>query len=670
MTVGATGVVETTFSLGSELGVQGLVVTATRAAQAEALQVKRASTVIVDALSATDVGKLPDNNAADAVQRLPGVTVTIDQGEGRYVVVRGIDSNLVNVTVNGQVFPGPEGGARRVALDTFPSDIIARLEVIKAQTPDLDANAIGGTLNIVTPSAFDTPNGFLRGSIRFGQAELGGDNTYAGNASYAGLFGSERQFGAVLGASYSRRQYDSDNYEATGWRNVNGQFLPQVRVLRDYQLRRERIGLVGNFEWRPSDDLRLYFNNTFTRYADDEQRDTPTIEFATGALSQQGPGTGRYSQGRGVVELRDREVIQKLYNATLGSAYTTGPWTLDLIGTFAEAVEDTPKRIDWEFRSGTGTFPNTFDLTDTFLLIDSPNLSNAALYPFRRVRSRVDAVTEQTKALRADARYDFTAMPGHLKAGLTYVDRDKKWDRSNNDHVGVTTGTTFLLSDVAKPGTPDHLGGRYNLGPVIDRQKINDYFNTNLARFVPDPAGSLSNSLVTDFKAKEKVIAGYGMGELTLAGVAITAGVRVEHTDAEYESFDVQRANGVITGYPIRRGATDYTHVLPDVLARYNLGERVVFRVAWTNTIGRPNYTDIVPRRDFDAIPSTGGAFQGSYSEGNPELQPYEFDELRRLGRILSAPRSHHLHRLLPQGDRQPDLLPGAEPRTRPRRGW
>lgn len=647
VSVGETGVVEAELTVGAEAQVEGLVITATRAAQAEALQVKRAATVIVDALSADDVGKLPDNNAADAVQRLPGVSVTIDQGEGRYVVVRGLDSNLVNVTVNGQIFPGPEGGARRVALDTFPADIISRIEVIKALTPDRDANAVGGTVNLVTASAFDTPQGFLRGSARYGYNQLGEKKNYAGNLSFARLFGAEDQFGVVVGGSYSRRRFESDNYEGSGFRAVNGVNLPTTRVLRDYRILRDRTGLVANFEWRPNDATRVYVNNTYTRYSDDEQRDSTSFEYALGTLSNQVGATGSYSQGRGVVELRDRKVVQTLYNTSVGASFERGPFTLDVNATFAKADEDTPKRVDWEFRSGTTAFPNSFDASGLFLKTVSPLLADATRYPFRRVRSRTDAVSEDTQAFSADLRYDFADRPGFLKAGVRYVDRDKAWDRTNNDYGTVTSGT-FLLSDVSRPGATDHLGDNYNQGPVIDRDKIIAYFNANLARFAPDTASTLANTLVTDFWAKEKVLAGYAMGEIELSGFVVTGGVRVERTDADYSSYDVQRRQGQIIGYPIRKGGTDYTHVLPDLLVRYNVGEQLVLRAAYTSTIGRPNYTDIVPRRDFDAAEVTPEVFQGAYSEGNPELKPYEsqnFDAsveyyLRPAG-ILSAGLFH-----------------------------
>ncbi len=660
-------VAEVAFKIGAEMEVEGIVVTATRAAEADALQVKRSATSIVDAISATDVGKLPDNNAADALQRLPGVSVSIDQGEGRYVVIRGMDSNLVNVTVNGQIFPGPEGGARRVALDTFPSDIIARLEVVKAQTPDLDANAIGGTVNIVTPSAFDTPDGFVRGTARVGYNQLGEKKNYAANASFARLLGSDKQFGVVAGVSFSRRQFESDNYEGSGFRLVNGVSLPTTRVLRDYRILRERTGVFANFEWRPTDALRLYVNNTYTRYADDEQRDSTTFEYGLGTLTMTGPTSGRDSQGRGTVELRDRKVVQTLYNVSAGGEYEVGRFTLDGNVTFAQADEDTPKRIDWEFRSAAGAFPNSFDASGLFVKTDAPALFDATKYPFRRVRSRTDDVSEQSVALTGDLRYDFAARPGFLKAGFRYVDRDKSWDRTNQDYTGVTGA--FLLSEISRPGATDHLGDNYNMGPVIDRQRITDFFNANKSRFLPDAASTLANSLVTDFDAAEKVSSGYAMGETTLAGVIVTAGVRVEHTKATYKSYDIQRRAGAIVGFPIKTGGADYTDVLPDVLARYNVGDNLVLRAAWTNTIGRPQLHRHRPAPRFRLRRGQPGRVPGRLQRGQSGPEALQVGELGRLGRVLPASRRHCLHGPLPQEDRQSDLQPHDQQCERGLRG-
>jgi TonB-dependent receptor len=156
-----------------------------RAGTALARELKRAAPSIADVVSADGVGRFPDANAAEALRRIPGVSLEIDQGEGRFVVVRGIDASLNNVTINGQVVGTPaEFGTRGVSMDSVPADLISRLKVTKAVMPDMDANAIGGSIDIVTLGAFDRPDGLFSGSLRTGYNELSGRAPFSVNASY------------------------------------------------------------------------------------------------------------------------------------------------------------------------------------------------------------------------------------------------------------------------------------------------------------------------------------------------------------------------------------------------------------------------------------------------------------------------------------------------------
>jgi TonB-dependent receptor len=625
--VTATGAVVGDFRIGAEVGaseVAEIVVTGTRAAQAQALQTKRTAPQIIEAISADDVGKLPDANLADALQRVPGLATSIDQGEGRYITIRGIDPDLNNVTVNGQLLGTPEGGGRRVPLDTFPSDVISAVEVIKAPTPDLDAQGIGGTINIVTPSAFDRAGPFLFGSVDVGYNELSGKNPYGGSLSGGRTFGAAEQYGVVLAASYSFRGYESDNVEATGWRLLNGFYAPQVLGIRDYSIERERIGLVGNFEYRPRDGVQLYLNNTFTRYADDEERDTRELEFAVGPVSEQTATSGRYRGGRGVIELRSRKVVQTLYNLSAGGEVESGLWTVDFNGTYAKAVEDTPRRIDWEFRSAATAFPNVYDVSGEFLQVDAgPNVLDPARYPFRRVRRRTDDVQDDTYTASLDLQRDFGARPGFVKAGVRYVTRDKSWDRTNDDYAGTTR--PLLLSEVDKPGASEHLDGLYEFGPTIDFGQIEALFNGSRDIFRPNPQGTAVNSLALDYGAQEDVLAGYGMASFEFGeALSVIAGLRVEHTEAEYYAFDLQFEDGDLIGAPRRETTAEYTNVLPGLHLRYEASDQLLIRAAYTNTIGRPNFEDVVPRREFEFDENSPGVFQGAIDEGNSDLDPYE----------------------------------------------
>src|SRR5205085_8612570 len=111
------------------------------------------------------IGAVPDINASEAAARLPGISVQRDQGEGRYVTVRGLGPDLNAVTINGALVPAPENGRRGVSLDVLPAGMVSSLEVTKTLTPDMDANSLGGTVEVKTVSAFDVKGPLLNLSL-------------------------------------------------------------------------------------------------------------------------------------------------------------------------------------------------------------------------------------------------------------------------------------------------------------------------------------------------------------------------------------------------------------------------------------------------------------------------------------------------------------------------
>ena len=197
----------------------------------------------------------PDDNAAEALRRIPGVSMDIDQGEGRFVIVRGVDASLNNVTINGQIVGTPaEFGTRGVSMDSVPADLISRLEVTKAVTPDMDANAIGASINIATRKAFDRPGGFFSGNIRSGYNEMSGRAPYSGNVSFGRVLGEKQRWGFVAGASYSYRRYDTQllNGSSDTWTSFNGLPVPHDQTKYLYDVERQRQGVNVSLEFRPA----------------------------------------------------------------------------------------------------------------------------------------------------------------------------------------------------------------------------------------------------------------------------------------------------------------------------------------------------------------------------------------------------------------------------------
>ncbi len=587
-----------------------------RASRLIAIERKRSLPVIADVVSSDGIGRLPDYNTAEALQRLPGVSVQIDQGEPRYVVVRGIDPNLNQVTIDGNLVGVPEAEGRRVALDTIPSDLVAAIEVIKAVTPDYDANAIGGSINIVTPTAFDQSHPFTFATARGSYNNKSGKTGFGGSATHGQTFGAGDQFGVVVAASYSKRFIDSDLAEPANWATfttgANTVNAPTSLVLFDYRIMRERIGGIANFDWRPNDVVRVYVRNIYNEFTDNEERNQFNFVLVNGAPAPivDSPTSIQFPNGRATRQFRQNNQTQKLYNVSPGAELKFGTVEIDLNYTYARAQEHTPIRDDLEFRSAANRTA-TLDLSSnvpTFTAID-PRLFDPVAFPLRRIRERREKIDEDLHAVRADLKIGFGNSDSFLKFGGKFIDRVKNRDNSQSQRDAVGT-TTLAGTGAVLPPPENFYKGVFAFGPTIDYQGVLDFFATNPNLIALNVAQTAINERTLDYHIHEKIYAGYAMANLVYGDLTAIGGVRVERTEGRYDAFQLSTTTGISPlGFD-----NEYTHVLPSVHLNYRPRNDLTLRGAWTNTIGRPNYDDSVPSFTED---------RGVGRAGNPDLKPY-----------------------------------------------
>ena len=601
-----------------------------RAGTALARDEKRSAANVMDVVSADAMGRFPDANAAEALRRIPGVSLEIDQGEGRFVVIRGVDASLNNVTLNGQIVGTPaEFGTRGVSMDSVPADLIARLEVSKTATPDMDGNAIGASVNIRTLGAFDRPNGLFAGTVRTGYNDLSGRAPFSGNATYGRAFGADRRLGIVVGGSFSNRQFDSDLFRASDgtWSNFNGFFVPQNQAYLLYDVERRRAGFTGTVSYRPKTGHDLTFRANRNLFRDIERRQQTELDLTRGTLSNQTPTSGQFSQGRATREFRDYEQHHTIDALMTRGLHTVAIGLIDWQVGFSRGERDTPRRVDWEFRSAANAFPNSYDTSDPERSIVTPSESfyNPASYPFRRVRFRTDLEREDVFTAELNWRHEnaIAGVRGAWKTGAKIVTRDKTQDRENQNY----NGSTFTLGDfgLGGPEPGRFFDGRSRFGPTLNLPALQRFFQTNPDRFTFDALATSSDSLVQDFAADEQVTAGYLMRTFDFNRWSLLAGVRVEHTEGDYTANELLLNNGTFTGN-VRPavGETSYTDVLPGVHVSIFPRKNVTIRAAWTNTIGRPAYASLAPIKALDDLQVEPGIFVGSLSLGNPALKPYE----------------------------------------------
>jgi TonB-dependent receptor len=630
VSVPESGATQQDFSLGSTpetLGVEEITVTGYRLAQITALQDKKSSNLIKESVTADDAGKLPDQNAGETLARVTGVAVTTDQGEGRYVTIRGIDAALSNVTIDGQIIGSPEGNTRRVALDTVPANILSKLEVVKAATPDLDGNAIGGTINLITPSVFDDEDGrFFSATADYGYYDLGGENPWGGSIGWGQTFND--RFGVVLSASYSDREFTSHNLQGGDPWEEEGDFLvPGEMTMRDYLIRRVRKGFVANFEFRPNDDLKLHWRNLYNRYEDTELQPEVTLDYRNGGLEDQTATSGTFTEGEGERINTERFEIQSILSSTLGGDITIGDWNIAASVTYGETQQDTPYDNAYIFELD-DELPMSYDTSSYFWRVDAgPEFEDPDNFEFAEAARGGQLIEEDLRVGQLDFKrdIDWDGRPGFVKFGAKYISRENTSDQDMIVYDGFDGD--YLLSEVAQRGDPDFYSSerRYSFGPFPNYRRADQFFRANEDSFEVSDADTIAESFGVDYRVEETVTAGYLMGQLKIGDATFIGGARVERTDTDFSAFDIQFVDGEAQNPPPEvTGSKDYTNVLPDLLMTWAIREDLLLRAAWTNTIGRPSYEQNVPFRIFEIEEDDPGVFEGAIEAGNSDLDPLE----------------------------------------------
>ncbi len=600
--------------------LEEVVVSGQRQAELRAVEAKRKSDNVVESLQANDVGKLPDQNVAEAAGRLAGISVATDKGEGRFLIIRGLEPNLANVTLNNQTATAPEPESRQIKLDDIPSSLIGSVSVIKSLTPDLDANAIAGQVDISTLNAFDKDGTFASARLIAGQYQLGDGKPYEGDATWGRLLGPGGKFGIVLSGNYSTRPINSENL-LTGdqrWQTVGIRQLPvQLDVRRYDPIQRSRSGGVANFDWRPSDNTEMFFRAMYAQYKDAETRNRFRVSFPTNPASytNQTDTTGSITGTRGERYVRKRTETDETFTFALGGKFRIGDNRLQVQATHSRSDKNDPIRDEWRFRTGGSTVAATYDLSDEVFLL-TPGAAGFVATNYNAgitYNDRTGDAIEDLSQIRLDFEMPLSfGNDSYWKLGAKYLDRDKSDDREGRFFVYNAMG--FTLANATGVTIPSTYDGRYAFGPAVDFAAARAFFDANPAAFTPDNAASLSDSLGADYEANETILAAYIMTGLRFSKATLTAGVRAERAEGDYAAKTITPTSTLATPFN-SFGGREYTTVFPGVNLKWNLRDNLMLRSAVTTAIGRPDYNRLAP----NVIVDTGG---NTVTLGNPDLAP------------------------------------------------
>ncbi|WP_448111069.1 TonB-dependent receptor [Pseudomonas lini] len=577
----------------------------------QALKEQRSSDSIKSVVHADGVAQLPDENVAEAVQRLPGVSVERDQGEGRFVSVRGLGPDLNSVTINGTLVPSPESERRAVALDVLPSELVQSLSVIKTLTPDMDANSLGGTVDVKSLSAFDHKGLFYTGSSEASYDK----STHQTSPKFSGAI-SDRfslgdgidNFGVAAALSWQKRDFGSDNVETGGaWDFEQGAKLQEFEQ-RDYDISRERAGGGLNFDYKPDDLSSYYLRTLYSRYKDSETRNSTSLEFADPLAA------GELGDAEGSRKLKQREETQEIQSYVLGGERMFGLWTLSGQAGYSRSSEDSPGHIANAAFNGTDDFADSgFYDTEKPRPIIGQSFYNPDNFSLDKVDWEKQKTTDTEKNLRLDlARdYDFSGYASQVKFGGKVSRRNKDnnldaWVYEDFDDLGFSD-EQLNLSRFQK-GTVDYRLGQF--GPGISGSAIKQLIGgLNQADFYDE-----TESRVNDFKISEDINAGYLMNTIDIDDWRFIAGMRYEGT--EFEAKGTGATDGEFQSTETKRR---YHHWLPGLHARYQLDKNTQVRAAWTKSVVRPTFGQLAPGFVIDDDEATFG---------NPDLKPLESSNL------------------------------------------
>jgi TonB-dependent receptor len=619
-----------TVSLDAKLDVESanleVLVTADRAAgEAEEINRERTADNVVQVLSADVIRSLPNANMADALGRLPSVSIERDEGEGKYVQIRGTEPRLTNTTIDGVNVASPESGVRQIKFDAIPADIVESVEINKTLQANMDGDGIGGSINLVTKTAGDRPTVALSGMGGY-MPILGGRQQYESTGTIGQRFGHDKRFGILVGGSYDWSGRGIDDIEPVSDLATlpNGSTLlwKDSQDIREYRYYRSRWGIAGSTDYKLGEGSDVYMRLLYSNFKNYGDRWVYSLTDNSGAnvFEPQGtPGANTPS-----FNTQDRRP-----DIGIGSMLIGGKHVLSTTW-YAWDVSAGRSYLD-NILPGTASFGSTlatsncqFDPAATANIFRpqwSPACFSEAYDPSTMALSDVQISHGQSAQVNFQVtgamakRYHIGSRLATIEVGGKFRNAHKYDDSYNIDY---TPNGQILLNQFPNGLTNNnYYGGSYKLGYNVDYQAVRDFLNGNAGQF-----SSVSSFGVdaADYGYIERVSAGYVMNTLDLTNrIRIVAGLRIEGTnlDVHNQTFDDNTTPATVIPGAF---SGSYVKYLPSVSMRYALTSDTNLRLAYGRGLSRPDPQDIAQAETF-ATAGSPGNIKNLVTLGNPNLK-------------------------------------------------
>lgn len=608
------------FKLNPGLELQEVVVTSQLRGQARALNNQLSNYNITNVIAADQIGRFPDANIGDALKRIPGISVQYDQGEARFGNIRGTSPQLNSVTINGERIPSAEAEIRSIQLDLIPSDMVQSVEVSKAVTPDMDADAIGGSVNLVTRAAPYERR--ISGTIGGGFNLLAEKPTFNGSLIFGDRVANDK-LGLIFSASYFDNNLGSDNVEAewtlddandNDMEDAGEAVWPEEIQIRQYYLQRIRQSYSMSLDYKFNPSHTIFLKGIFNDRKDWENRYRAVFKDIEQDGDQWVAELERQTKAGTEDKKYSRLEAQKMMNFSLSGDHLFGKLKMNWSANYAKASEDRPNERYYEIATD-GTVPVSVNFSNPeeplISAVDADFQNPSRAWELSELTEEFQKTFDQDVNGKLDFRLPLASGDNQSAVKFGARVRTKSKERDNNFYEYEPTSDDFFgnsVSNLEDQSKDNFLAGDYSIGSFTTREFVGDL---NLAGAGFEGEQDLSE-LAGNFEASENILGGYAMLEQNFGKkFLLVAGVRVEQTNLEYAGF--QYDDEAETLNATEKQKSDYINVLPGLHMKYNLAPRSILRFAFTNTLARPNYFDLVPYREIED--------SEELSIGNPELE-------------------------------------------------
>jgi len=602
-------------------------------AKLQAIQDKRDAPNFKDILPAEEIRRLPDVSVAEALERLPGVSLESDSGQGRFVNIRGMDTDL-----NGSYFDGvhltannnnasPMGGGRGVAFDVFPAGLVGGVEVVKTLTPEMDAEGVGGQVNMLSHPLVIGGKPFAEAEFGGGYEALRGSPAWVYNVTAGASFGltpghglldptapepvndGSRPFRLIVNYSHDEDHRGIDDVEEDYSSPTGGKFLPLSDLQnRWYEYHRVRDGETIEADYDPSPDTGLYLKGMQSGYWESATKHEMLTQNLDSNFTDN--GSGSFSSIGAVATQRFIDTAEHIQSSliTAGGHFMLGNLVrVDLKGGWTKGIDQFTHAYTIDFASN-NPFNLTYSVADPArrtVTIATPgiNLADPSQFSLKRVRNSPSYAYDQEYSSFIDFSAPLTlgGIAIEAKAGAAVRLRDRGVD--NSEYDSVLAGKPSLANFVTG-ANQIYYNGYYNIGPDIHHEPA--------IGAVAGYAANADAALGAFARDTENVYAGYGQLTGNLGPISVTGGVRVEAT----EDKQLANLNNADTdSWTPNTTQENYTNFFPSIQGKYQPLPSLQLRAAFSTGIARPGFNQISA--------STSVSFSNAtVSQGNPNLKP------------------------------------------------